>query len=149
MYIMWSGSPIDGFHDISAMSGASRYFLRYAPHSIVWIFARTPPADATGASIVKTDAGLLRVYVALAGGVIKSALITGDFFGDDRALPDLEARLKWGEASPDVIAAAVEATSADPATAPVWNLGPELLTDAIVAAVDDARSRTVRTAAGV
>ncbi len=115
-----------------------------------WIFARTPPPDATGASIRKTDAGLLRVYVALAGDVIKSALIAGDFFGDNRALPDLEARLKWSEASPEAIAAAVASVSAGAATAPVWNLDPELLAGAIVAAVDDARSRVDgRTAAGV
>ncbi len=122
---------------------------RYANND--WIFARTPPPDATGASIQKTDAGLLRVYVALAGSVIKSTLITGDFFGDNRALPGLEARLKWSEASPATIASAVAAASADPATAPVWNLDPSLLTDAIVAAVDDARSRSEagRTAAGV
>ena len=122
---------------------------RYANHD--WIFARTPPPDATGSSIRKTEAGLLRVYVALAGDVIKSALITGDFFGDNRALPDLEARLKWSEASPAAIAAAVAAGSADPATVPVWKLEPSLLTDAIVAAVDDARSRSGagRTAAGV
>ncbi|TAK63250.1 MAG: lipoate--protein ligase family protein [Dehalococcoidia bacterium] len=122
---------------------------RYA--NAEWIFARTPPPDATGASIRKTDAGLLRVYVALAGDVIKSALITGDFFGDNRALPDLEARLKWSEASPAAIAAAVAAASVDPATAPVWNLDPELLAGAIVAAVEDARSRAGagRTAAGV
>jgi lipoate-protein ligase A len=116
-----------------------------------WIFARTPTPDTTGASIRKTDAGLLRVYVALAGDVIKSALITGDFFGDNRALPDLEARLKWSEASPAAIGTAVAATSADPATAPVWNLDPTLLADAIVAAVDDAKQRIAlgRTSAGV
>jgi len=116
-----------------------------------WIFARTPPPDATGSSIRKTEAGLLRVYVALAGSVIKSALITGDFFGDNRALPDLEARLKWSEASPASIAVCIDTACADLAIAPVWNLQPSLLTDAIVAAVEDARSRVGagRTAAGV
>src|SRR5881275_1429309 len=66
MYIMWSGSPIEGFHDISAMSGCSRYFRRYAPHSIVWIFARTPicarlawmtVAISTGDCIPEPDSG--------------------------------------------------------------------------------------------
>lgn len=115
-----------------------------------WIFARTPTPDATGTSIRKTDAGLLRVYVALAGDVIKSALITGDFFADNRALPDLEARLKWSEATRAAIAAAVEAASAGLTTAPVWNLDPQLLTEAIVAAVSDAKQHVAgRTVAGV
>src|SRR5262245_54107099 len=70
MYIMWSGSPIDGFHDISAVSGPSRYFFKYAPHSMVWIFARTPTAArlawitvaiSTGDCMPEPDSGTKKV----------------------------------------------------------------------------------------
>jgi lipoate-protein ligase A len=107
-----------------------------------WIFLRTPPLDTTGSSIRKTEAGLLRVYVSLAGSVIKSVLITGDFFGDGRTLRDLEARLKWSQGSVETIAGCVEAAWSDPALSPVWSLQPALLTDAIVAAIDNARQQT-------
>jgi lipoate-protein ligase A len=106
-----------------------------------WVFQRMPPADTTGTCTVKTEAGLLRVYVALAGRVIKSVLITGDFFGGLRAIRDVEAKLKWTAPSREAVAAAVEGAWKAAAEGPIWALPPAVLVDAIVSAVDAALSR--------
>jgi lipoate-protein ligase A len=104
-----------------------------------WIFQRTPPLDATGTSICKTEAGLLRVYVSLAGWVLKSVVITGDFFGDRQALRDLEARLKWGSGAPDSVGRVVEEEWAEAPRSPIWGLSPALLTEAILTAIANAQ----------
>ncbi len=104
-----------------------------------WIFQRTPPLDARGSSVCKTEAGLLRVYVSLAGSTLKSVVITGDFFGDRQALRDLEARLKWSSGAPDSMARNVEEAWAEAPRGPIWGLSPAVLTQAIVAAIADAQ----------
>jgi lipoate-protein ligase A len=104
-----------------------------------WIFQRTPPLDARGSSVCKTEAGLLRVYVSLAGWVLKSVLITGDFFGDRQALRDLEARLKWSSGAPDSVRRTVEEAWSEAPRGPIWGLSPAALTEVILAAIADAR----------
>ena len=104
-----------------------------------WVFQRTPPLDARGTSVCKTEAGLLRVYVSLAGWVLKSVVITGDFFGDRQALRDLEAQLKWGSGTPDSVRRTVEEAWSETPRSPIWGLSPAALTEAILAAIADAR----------
>ncbi len=104
-----------------------------------WIFQRAPPADARGSSVCKTEAGLLRVYVSLAGWVLKSVVFTGDFFGDPQALRDLEARLKWSSGAPDCVRRTVEEAWSEAPRGPIWGLSPAALTEAILAAIADAR----------
>jgi lipoate-protein ligase A len=60
-----------------------------------WLFARAPQADATATSLVKTPAGLVRLYVALQGDTIKSALFTGDFNDIPDPIVAFENELKW------------------------------------------------------
>ena len=60
-----------------------------------WIFQRTPQPEMSGMSIKKTQAGLIRTYLGLKGEVIKSVLITGDFFQPSETLTRIEAGLKW------------------------------------------------------
>ncbi|MCI0618607.1 lipoate--protein ligase, partial [bacterium] len=60
-----------------------------------WLFQRTPQPEMTGMSVKKTPAGLLRTYMGLKGEIIKSVLITGDFFESSEALNQIEAGLKW------------------------------------------------------
>ncbi len=76
---------------------ASKYRTRQ------WIYQRAPASDTVGVSVTKTPGGLLRVYVALTGDVLKRVLITGDFFSTTRALADLEAALKWSRADRQAI----------------------------------------------
>ncbi|SVA46933.1 uncharacterized protein METZ01_LOCUS99787, partial [marine metagenome] len=60
-----------------------------------WIFQTTDIPDATGKSKVKTSGGLLDVRVVLAGKMIKSPYIGGDFFTSEHAIADLEQSLRW------------------------------------------------------
>lgn len=78
-----------------------------------WIFHRQPAPDMLGQAVRKTPAGLVRVYVALFGDQIKSALITGDFFSGNRVVNDIEASLKWGKAGREAILRAIKAAAAD------------------------------------
>ncbi len=65
-----------------------------------WVHQRSPRRDARGSALLKTPEGLLRVYVATHGEVIKSALLTGDFNVLPPAVPRLEAALRWCRAEP-------------------------------------------------
>ena len=60
-----------------------------------WIFQTTDVLDAIGKDIVKTPGGLLDVRIVLAGKMIKSAYIGGDFFTSEHAIADLEQSLRW------------------------------------------------------
>jgi lipoate-protein ligase A len=60
-----------------------------------WIFQSTDVTDAVGKSIIKTDGGLLDIHIVLAGRMIKSAYIGGDFFTSEHAIADLEQSLRW------------------------------------------------------
>ncbi len=60
-----------------------------------WIFQTTDVPDATGKAKVKTPGGLLDVRVVLAGRMIKSTFIGGDFFTSENAIADLEQSLRW------------------------------------------------------
>ncbi len=68
-----------------------------------WIHQRSPRRDARGTALLKTPEGLIRVYVATHGEVIKSALVTGDFNVLPPAIATLEASLRWCRAEPDRI----------------------------------------------
>lgn len=60
-----------------------------------WLAERSPQADATATSVVKTPEGLLRCYLALHGPTIKSALFAGDFNEVPAPLARFEAALRW------------------------------------------------------
>lgn len=60
-----------------------------------WLFQRSPQSDMTGMSLKKTPAGLLRTYIGLKGEIIKSVLITGDFFEQAEIFNKIESELKW------------------------------------------------------
>lgn len=111
-----------------------------------WIFQRLPTPDMSGSSLRKTRGGLLRVYVALTGEVIKSVLITGNFFAPTPLLTNLEARLKWTAATSEEVEKVVaEALN----SGGIPYLTPQSLSDAILEAVRDAQTKNrVRGAAG-
>ena len=60
-----------------------------------WIFQTTDVPDATGKALVKTPGGLLDIRLVLAGEMIKSVYIRGDFFTSEHAIADLEQSLRW------------------------------------------------------
>ncbi len=71
-----------------------------------WLFARTPQADATATALVKTPAGLVRLYLALQGDTIKSALFTGDFNDIPDPIVAFEQELKWARGDRATVEAA-------------------------------------------
>ncbi len=73
-----------------------------------WIHARSPRRDARGSAVLKTPEGLVRIYVGVHGGVIKSALVAGDFNVLPPGVGRLEAALKWRRVDAEGIRAAVE-----------------------------------------
>lgn len=66
-----------------------------------WIHERSPQRDARGSALLKTPAGLVRVYVGLHGETIKSALVAGDFNVLPPGVARLEAALRWCRADRD------------------------------------------------
>jgi lipoate-protein ligase A len=78
-----------------------------------WRFQRSPQSDTTSSSMLRTPGGLVRVYVALQGDTIKSAMFTGDFNEMPSALADFESVLKWTRADPDALLALARRTCGD------------------------------------
>jgi lipoate-protein ligase A len=75
-----------------------------------WIYQTTAVPDSAASARLKTPGGLLDIRVALAGQIIKSVFIGGDFFAADNAIADLEARLRWHVADPAAIATTLRQT---------------------------------------
>ncbi|MHB1457685.1 MAG: lipoate protein ligase C-terminal domain-containing protein, partial [Armatimonadota bacterium] len=78
-----------------------------------WINQRIPAHDMLGEFVKKTPAGLIHAYVALSGDTIKSVLITGDFFSNDRIIKDIEAAIKWGRADKESIIRTIRVVMSD------------------------------------
>ena len=109
---------------------------RYANEE--WIFQRSPQADMTGMSVLKTPAGLLRTYIGLKGETIKSVLITGDFLDGLDVLKVIEGRLKWSPLDRVKIESVVEKAFAEMGS--IENLSVEKVVDAIYLAARRARA---------
>lgn len=63
-----------------------------------WIFSHRHPRSRMGVGQLKTKAGLLEVYLSLAGASIENVVITGDFFASSDDLHRVENALKWTSA---------------------------------------------------
>jgi lipoate-protein ligase A len=63
-----------------------------------WLFQQTPHPDSGGTAVLRTPAGQMRLYLALQGDVIKSALVTGDLNEIPEPVVRFEAALKWSRA---------------------------------------------------
>ena len=72
-----------------------------------WLFQRSPQSDMTGMSLKKTPVGLIRTYIGLKGEIIKSVLITGDFFEQSEIFNKIESELKWASMDKENISATV------------------------------------------
>lgn len=75
-----------------------------------WIHQRSPRRDARGTALLKTPAGLLRIFAGVHGEVIKSVLVTGDFNVLPAGVARLESALKWCRAEPESILRIAEET---------------------------------------
>lgn len=104
----------------------SRYLTK------TWLFQNSPQKDMTGMSLKKTPAGLLRTYIGLKGEIIKSVLITGDFFEQSELLSQIESELKWAPLDKEIIGKAVAKVLSDSvASTSDKLLSPAVVTEAI------------------
>ncbi len=96
-----------------------------------WLHQRSPTPDATATAAVKTPGGLVRVYLALQGDIIKSALFTGDFNEIPAPLATFEGALKWARLSEDALSALAAETMRDGSG---LGVPPQELADTVLAA---------------
>jgi lipoate-protein ligase A len=105
-----------------------------------WLFQRSPHPDATATSVVKTPGGLVRVYVAANGRVVKSVLFAGDFNELPEPLTRLEAALRWAPLDPAELRSRSLAACA---SGTGLGVPADVLADAVVEAGGRARGREV------
>lgn len=98
--------------------------------SRAWLEERSPGAEVTGSSVLRTPAGLARLYLAVRGDLIKSVVVAGDFNEQMPQLTALESALRWTRLGAGPVRSAVGQTGAAAA------LGVD--TDELVAAVLEA-----------
>jgi len=96
------------------------------------------PAEGWGESLVRTPGGMLRVYLAVSRGTVKSAWITGDFFATTPAVASLESSLKWRTVDRTELSAAVKAEYTR--SGGIAGVRPEELTNAVFEAGEKAEA---------
>ncbi len=102
-----------------------------------WLFHRSPHPDATATALLKTPAGLVRLYLALSGDVIKSALFAGDFNEIPAPLAAFEAGLKWQRLD----AATLTGLAAVACPDGTLDVAPDAIVDLVLEAGDRALTR--------
>ncbi|MGO9078391.1 MAG: biotin/lipoate A/B protein ligase family protein [Streptosporangiaceae bacterium] len=103
------GETAEAERVLAAQLAAGRYGARE------WLAERSLSADGSGSALLRTDAGLARIYLTTHGGLVKSAMVVGDFNDMPPPLLDLEATLRWRRLEPASLRAAVGASGAAPA----------------------------------
>lgn len=101
---------------------------RYRSQS--WLGERSVAADANGSSLIKTPAGLARIYLATRGDLVKSVMIVGDFNELPAGLAAMESGLRGRRLEHDAIRAVVARSGA----AEALGVTPELLAAAVMEA---------------
>jgi lipoate---protein ligase len=66
---------------------------RYGSQS--WLDERSVADDASGSAMLKTPAGLARIYLATHCGLVKSAMVVGDFNELPPEMAAMESGLRW------------------------------------------------------
>jgi len=103
-----------------------------------WLFQHSPQPDATATALVKTPGGLVRLYLALQGDTIKSALFTGDFNDIPPPVTRFEGALKWARADSAELERLAASCFADGTG---LGVGAEVLTAAVLEAAGKAAVR--------
>jgi lipoate-protein ligase A len=84
---------------------------RYAHPS--WLHERSAQPDGTGSAVFRSPEGLVRVFVAAQGPLVKSVMFTGDFNTVPSGLRRLESALRWRRLDEPTVAELVAGTRAD------------------------------------
>ena len=109
-----------------------------------WLGERSIAPDANGSALLKTPAGLVRIYLATHGDLIKSVMIAGDFNELPVGLVAMESGLRWRRLEHDAIVAVVARSGA----AGALSVAPELLASAVMEAGRHACELEVAKASG-
>ena len=96
-----------------------------------WIFSHRHPRARMGVGQLKTQGGLLEIYLSLSGGSIENVLVTGDFFSTSEDLHRIENALKWTSARRENIEANIASVWHDNM---IYGVDVSTLTDAILLA---------------
>lgn len=107
-------------------------------HTTEWVDQRRPQPDASATALLKTPAGLLRVYLSLTGSTIKAAMIAGDFNEFPESLARFEAALKWARLDRADLVRIAKDVLADGARI---GIAPDDLAGAVLEAGERARAR--------
>jgi lipoate-protein ligase A len=83
---------------------------RYRAQS--WLGDRSMSADGSGSAVIKTPAGLARIYLTTHGDLVKSAIVVGDFNELPTALVDMESALRWRRLDERAVTEAVARSAA-------------------------------------
>jgi len=103
---------------------ASRY------RSQAWVNERSIVGDASGSALLKTPAGLARIFLTTHGDLVKSVMVAGDFNELPPALVAMESDLRWRRLDRASVAAVVSVSSA----ADALGVAPEQLAGAVLEA---------------
>jgi lipoate-protein ligase A len=116
---------------------------RYA--NSAWLSEQAAQPDGTGSATFRSPDGLIRVFVAAQGSLVKSAQFTGDFNTVPAGLRQLESSLRWRHLSADTVGGLVAEVRSATGTEAGWRRDED-----VVAAVLDAGARAIdRSAAPV
>jgi len=109
-----------------------------------WLSERSIAPDANGSSLLKTPAGLVRIYLATHGDLLKSVMIAGDFNDLPVGLVAMESGLRWRRLEYDAVVAVVTRSGA----AEALGVAPELIATAVMEAGRPACELEVAKASG-
>ena len=83
------GAPDPAEYALAARLAAERYGAQS------WLSERSLAADGSGSAVLKTPAGLARIYLTTHGGLVKNAIVVGDFNELPPAVVAMESALRW------------------------------------------------------
>jgi lipoate-protein ligase A len=84
---------------------------RYSAQS--WLSERSVVPDGSGSAVLKTPAGLMRMYLSTHGDLVKSAVIVGDFAELPSEVVRLESGLRWQRLTTEAVTKIVSGSGAD------------------------------------
>jgi lipoate-protein ligase A len=125
------GEPGQAERSLATSLAADRY------GSQAWLADRSMAADGSGSAVLKTPAGLARIYLTTHGDLIKNALVVGDFNELPPALVEMESALRWHRLDERSVTEVVARSGA----APALGIPAEMLTCAVLDAGRQAGER--------
>jgi lipoate-protein ligase A len=131
--VLQPGTPEGPERALAQALEAARY------RSESWLNERSAAGDAGGTALLKTPAGLARIYLSTHGDLIKSAMVVGDFNELPPCVVAMESELRWRRLDHDAIFAVVTGSGA----ADALGVEPELLAGAVIEAGRESRERSV------